>query len=811
MPLIRTKNRQEVFEKRIIFKISFQIFIFIFFSQQFIIAENLPNYSWKNLNFGGGGFVSGIITSKTEKNLIYARTDVGGAYRWVEATKSWKPLIDWASKDEFTYMGIESIAIDPSSPNKVYMSAGLYFAAPSAILRSNDYGETFQKTIVDFQVNGNGNGRNNGERLAVDPKNGQIIFCGSRDNGLWQSADGGVSWTNNASFPVPFTDNRNGVTFVVFDDQSALKNNATQRIFVGVSQSNTSNLYVTEDGGVSWSAVANQPTTNLMPQRVTKAGSFLYITYANAEGPSNPTIGAVYRYNISTSEWKNISPATLPFSGITVDASNSLKIMVSTINIYQKQLWDGGTVYGDNIYRSIDGGATWTNLCINNHLTADISKNPWIGTAPQLHWVSSIEIDPFNTERVLLTSGNGLFMSENISATKSTWAFQVDGLEETVPLDIISIPNGPTVTVVADYNGYVHSDPAVAPATYLKSGMGSTTGIDFAENNTQLGVVAGNLNCKYTQNGGITWTAMYSLPVAKASKGSVAISADGATMFWYPTGGANTYYTKDLGVTWKPILADVALKNRPVADKINPNKVYVAQSNNLYECVWNSSTSSYTYTNTVISSVNSTIRTIPGIEGDVWLPCSFNGLIHYTNVSGIKTTTAISSIKTCDAIGFGKSAPGKTYPALYLSGTHQNGIYGLYRSDDQGASWVRINDNNHQFGGLGDGTFIIGDRNIYGRVYVSTSGRGVIYGDDLSTTGVINPTEKSAFQLYPNPCTSLLIVKGDFSLIEIFTLNGLKVLDSTKTTVNVNNLANGCYIAKIHTLQQTFNQLFVKN
>ena len=31
---------------------------------------------------GGGGFVSAIITSKTEKNLIYARTDVGGAYRW---------------------------------------------------------------------------------------------------------------------------------------------------------------------------------------------------------------------------------------------------------------------------------------------------------------------------------------------------------------------------------------------------------------------------------------------------------------------------------------------------------------------------------------------------------------------------------------------------------------------------------------------------------------------------------------------------------------------------------------------------------
>jgi beta-glucosidase len=39
-------------------------------------------YAWNNVPIGGSGFVSGIITSKTEKDLIYARTDVGGAYRW---------------------------------------------------------------------------------------------------------------------------------------------------------------------------------------------------------------------------------------------------------------------------------------------------------------------------------------------------------------------------------------------------------------------------------------------------------------------------------------------------------------------------------------------------------------------------------------------------------------------------------------------------------------------------------------------------------------------------------------------------------
>jgi len=39
-------------------------------------------YAWDNVPIGGSGFVSGLITSKTEPGLIYARTDVGGAYRW---------------------------------------------------------------------------------------------------------------------------------------------------------------------------------------------------------------------------------------------------------------------------------------------------------------------------------------------------------------------------------------------------------------------------------------------------------------------------------------------------------------------------------------------------------------------------------------------------------------------------------------------------------------------------------------------------------------------------------------------------------
>ncbi|MCH7232823.1 hypothetical protein L0U85_18475, partial [Glycomyces sp. L485] len=39
-------------------------------------------YSWRNAVINGGGYVPGIVFNETEADLIYARTDIGGLYRW---------------------------------------------------------------------------------------------------------------------------------------------------------------------------------------------------------------------------------------------------------------------------------------------------------------------------------------------------------------------------------------------------------------------------------------------------------------------------------------------------------------------------------------------------------------------------------------------------------------------------------------------------------------------------------------------------------------------------------------------------------
>jgi len=76
---------------------------------------------------------------------------------------------------------------------------------------------------------------------------------------------------------------------------------------------------------------------------------------------------------------------------------------------------------------------------------------------------------------------------------------------------------------------------------------------------------------------------------------------------------------------------------------------------------------------------------------------------------------------------------GKTFPALYLLGNIEQ-LHAYFRSDDNGQNWVRINDDQHQFGAP-NRPIIIGDPRIYGRVYLTTGGRGVIYGDRASAAG----------------------------------------------------------------------------
>jgi hypothetical protein len=164
------------------------------------------------------------------------------------------------------------------------------------------------------------------------------------------------------------------------------------------------------------------------------------------------------------------------------------------------------------------------------------------------------------------------------------------------------------------------------------------------------------------------------------------------------------------------------------SDRVNPNKFYAFQGGRFYM----STNGGVSFAATAAAELPATgsvrFKAVPGREGDVWLAGGAEGgtygLWHSTDSRA--SFTRLANVQEADTIGFGRAAAGQTAPALYTS-AQINGVRGIYRSDNGGTTWVRINDNQRQWAWIG-GT-ITGDPRVYGRVYVSTNGRGILMGE----------------------------------------------------------------------------------
>jgi hypothetical protein len=807
------------------------------------LAQTSEPYTWNSMAIGGGGFVSGIITSKTQAGLMYARTDVGGAYRWDVAANKWIPLMDFASDQEQGMFGVESMALDPQNPATVYAYCGIsYFnSGRSFILRSTNYGASF--TTIDvtaqFKAHGNGMGRGNGEKLQVDPSNSTVLYCGSRNNGLWKSTNSGTTWTNLTGLPVTATPNGNGVSFVLLDN-SSVAGGATQRVFAGISRSSGvgANFYRSDDAGATFTAVSNPGLgASMMPQRAVQAGGDLYINYGNGAGPHGNTYaatgtlpassepydaGQVWKYNIAAGTWTNITPTTgvnRAYGGLSVDRNNPNRLILSTTNSYQQQGPTSSSPYGDRFLYSTDGGTTWTDV-VQRGFSTDADGVTWVLNS-SIHWAGCIEFDPFVPNRVLVTSGNGIFVNDDITAPAGVWRFFVKGLEEVVPQSIVSLPGGPLVSVISDYDGFRHTDPAqYAPIHQPR--IGSTTGLDYAKLNPSKFVRVGNRNnatatsvLLYSTDTGLTWTRTATM---NGSGGQVALSADGAVLLHSPSNGtstsfpapannAYTYRSTDNGATWTAAtgIPTTFTSHRPVADAVNANKFYIHNTTNGDMLVSTDGGASFAVAGNVGGGGGSKIiRAIPGREGHLWVARYGSGLTRSVN-SGA-AFTRLTNVTYCGAVGYGKAAPGAAYETIYIYGT-VGGVLGVHRSTDEGATWVRVNDDAHEYGGPANGQFVVGDMNVYGRVYMSTAGRGVVYGTPSATPLAVGSAAKraaSALVAYPNPATGRVALKLPAALVggTLSLVNAVGAVVRTEPapqanhTLDLSRLPAGLYIVR---------------
>lgn len=719
--------------------------------------------------------MTGVVFSPTEKDLLYARTDVGGAYRWDATNKQWVPLTDHLGRGEENLTGALSLATDPTDPDKVYVAAGLYtqsWAGTGAILTSSDRGNTWTKTSLPIKLGGNENGRSAGERLQVDPNAGNILYLGSSTDGLWKSTDHAANWSKVNSFPVANSPvGSGGIAFVLFDKGSGVVGSATQTLYAGVLQKGT-NLYKSTDGGVTWEAVPGQPTSLMPHQAALAADGTLYLTYADAAGPNGATAGAVKKFNTNTNQWTDISPPTGQggYAGLSLDAQNPGTILVSTLDRWWPR---------DEVYRSTDGGETWKALL--SAATWDHTLAPY-ATASSPHWIGDVEIDPFNPDNAWFITGYGVYNSQNLRAADTgkptQWIFQNKGLEETVPLDLISPPSGaPLLSALGDIDGFKHDNLEVSPAAgRLEPRYGTNTSIDFAEKLPSF--MARTYNSAegkygaYSINGGITWVPFKSYPAGATGGGKIAVSADGATLVWAPDGLASLYYSRNKGSSWASVTGIGKRGLRPVADRVNAQKFYVYDWDGGKVMLSTDGGASFTQAYTDLSSVPdwqagaAAVAAVWGLEGELWLTHPAEGLYRSTDSgrSFVRQTKVQEAVK----VGFGKAAAGATYPAVFIAGKVGEAT-GFFRSDDAGATWLQLNDAQHQFGGVND---ITGDPRVFGRLYIATSGRGIVYGARVDCNGTADGT---AYVDDCNTCVGGTTGRTDCTVTAIAPEKGLKL------------------------------------
>lgn len=758
-------------------------------------AESVESsMNWDTLNIGGGGFVSGIITGDDQ---MYARTDVGGAYRYDYEQKKWVQLLGFLNEADRGFLSVDAMCIDPNDDDTLYLLCGCaYFSdARTVIFRSHDAGETFEEIDVTdlIQVHGNGYGRQTGEAIAVDPDNPNIIYCGgdatAGDSALIMSEDGGDTWSPvmgydklglfEYSIKWP-TWTEHMVRSVADDEYLNVNGIATIKItdgkvYVGTSVKGKENLHVADVGSDDFKPLSEELPTEQMPSRINlDADGNLLITYINGLLFDRGT-GYAFKYNPKTDELKDITPTegivtntkklNVGYGAVASDPKDANKLVATTCAQWYSQAWTADAwqrdaiAWGDRFFKSEDGGETWTEITPGNTaywdgpLLANYLQDgghSWIRDKA-IHWSGCIALDPRNSDQFWVVSGNGVFTCENTWAECPDIYFAPDGIEEVVSLDFISRPGKDPVSVIGDYDGFYHNADGTATQltpsmNKLTSTTASTAGIAYCPANPDVMVrLSEGSALGYYTTDGTTWQELPNIPCSGA-KAAINQLEDGTYRILVSSSG-KIAYTDDFGKTWSTASTSDSLSSTiwMCVDEKNPQYVYA------YGYYYNSSyfyskpkadITDARYILMVSDDYGKTFKNNQTIcqydqcdgayriayldEGTFAIAAGYYGAYLVTDYG--KTVTKMDNVSYCKTMGYGAAEKAGDPYTLYMYGKPADSDpEGVYRSTDCGKSWVLINQN-HLYGGTGNGNYLVGDMNTFGTVYMSTVGCGIVVG-----------------------------------------------------------------------------------
>lgn len=194
-------------------------------------------------------------------------------------------------------------------------------------------------------------------------------------------------------------------------------------------------------------------------------------------------------------------------------------------------------------------------------LTSGIEWNSeYNGGKSLIHWLSDFEINPFDDNEGWFNTGTGVFVSHNLKQKDCFFTDWCDGIEETVHLNVYSLPSGPVkvLDIVGDLGGFAFEDIARPCENSFADENGNRyitcINADFQDENPAHIVVTPRGNWTGKTKGGLILSEDYgkhftraTMPYGLSEKldetlaqietpnvnsGWVAMSADGKRIVW---------------------------------------------------------------------------------------------------------------------------------------------------------------------------------------------------------------------------------------------------------------------------------------
>ena len=377
----------------------------------------LKIFTFRNLGpFRVGSMIMDFAVPESPGNAhlytFYVGTRNGGVWKTVNNGTTFEPVFDGQSR-----LTIGDIALAPSNPDIIWVGTG-----ESLTARSSYSGDGIYKSTDGGKIWKNMGLRDSHHisRILVHPRNPDVVyvaamghlFTNNEERGVFKTADGGKTWEK-----VLYINEQTGIIDLVWHPSRPEILYAAafdkQRLPWLFNRAGTgSGIYKTADAGKTWTKLGGGlPTGKLGRIGIdiyAKNPDILYAIIDNANmwpqtkketeqdrsrglEPQGRDIGGeVYRTDNGGKTWKKTNPDDLSVLSkgggqIRVDPNNEKNIFVT----------------GVALSNSTDGGKTWH----------DLGWPPVRLFSKMFGDVRTLWIDPQNSDRIILGSDGGVFIS----------------------------------------------------------------------------------------------------------------------------------------------------------------------------------------------------------------------------------------------------------------------------------------------------------------------------------------------------------------------------------------------------------------